>query len=83
MHTLLFAFLDELLFVFSTELFVPRCAAPPLPTHRELSRGHASCDPRWRADCRASMGSKAHASVSTPRAPPHAHREEGVPRVVC
>lgn len=28
MHTLLFAFLDELLFVFSTELFVPRCAAP-------------------------------------------------------
>ena len=28
MHTLLFAFLDELLFVFSTELFVPRCALP-------------------------------------------------------
>jgi SHS2 domain-containing protein len=29
MHTLLFAFLDELLFVFSTELFVPRCAPCP------------------------------------------------------
>lgn len=39
MHTLLFAFLDELLFVFSTELFVPRCACLPFPV--ELAVGCA------------------------------------------